>query len=351
MDISELLQHAINNSASDIHLSANQPPLIRIDGDIQRLEYPQLIHQDILDLLQTIMTPEQQANYAKSSDLDFAYMLPGISRFRVNAFHHHRGAAAALRVIPEKIPSMDALGMGQVFMDLATKPRGLILITGPTGSGKSTSLAAILDFINTNSKQHILTIEDPIEFIHESKNCLISQREIGRDAQDFNSALKSALRADPDIILISELRDRETISLALTAAETGHLVFATLHTASAAKAIDRIIGVFPGNEKSMIRNILSESLQVVVSQVLIKKPGGGRIAAHEILIATTAIRNLIRESKIAQINATIQMGKNIGMQTLDQCLQELINQGKIDLQTAQKKAVVPDSLTAAQNLP
>ena len=269
--------------------------------------------------------------------------MPGVARFRVNAFNQNRGAGAVFRTIPSKVLTMEDLGMSQVFKDISMVPRGLVLVTGPTGSGKSTTLAAMIDYINDNRYDHILTIEDPIEFVHESKKCLVNQREVHRDTHGFNEALRSALREDPDIILVGELRDLETIRLALTAAETGHLVFGTLHTTSAAKTIDRVIDVFPAEEKDMVRSMLSESLNAVISQTLLKKVNGGRVAAHEIMIGTPAIRNLVREGKVAQMYSAIQTGATVGMQTLDQCMQDLVANRSISRDTAKEKAKIPEN--------
>jgi twitching motility protein PilT len=289
------------------------------------------------------MNDRQRRDFEEFLETDFSFDVPGVARFRVNAFNHNRGAGGVFRTIPSKVLSMDDLGMGQVFKDVSMLPRGLVLVTGPTGSGKSTTLAAMIDYINDNKFDHILTIEDPIEFVHESKKCLINQREVHRDTHGFNEALRSALREDPDIILVGELRDLETIRLALTAAETGHLVFGTLHTTSAAKTIDRVVDVFPGDEKSMVRSMLSESLQAVISQTLLKRPEGGRIAAHEIMIGTPAIRNLIREDKVAQMYSAIQSGAALGMQTMDQCLKELLAKRKINRDAARLKARFPEN--------
>jgi twitching motility protein PilT len=269
--------------------------------------------------------------------------VPGVARFRVNVFNQNRGAGAVFRTIPSKVQSMDELGMGDVFRKMTDAPRGLVLVTGPTGSGKSTTLAAMIDYLNTHRHHHILTIEDPIEFVHESRKCLINQREVHRDTRSFATALRSALREDPDVILVGEMRDLETIRLALTAAETGHLVFGTLHTTSAAKTIDRVVDVFPGDEKSMVRSMLSESLLAVVSQTLVKKIGGGRVAAHEIMLGTSAIRNLIREDKVAQMYSAIQSGGSLGMQTLDMSLKDLVTKGLVSRDHAREKARSPDN--------
>jgi twitching motility protein PilT len=288
------------------------------------------------------MNDKQRKDYEEFFETDFSFEIPGVARFRVNAFNQNRGAGGVFRTIPSKVLTMDDLGMGEIFRKISETPRGMITVTGPTGSGKSTTLAAMMDYINDNRYQHILTVEDPIEFVHESKKCLINQREVHRDTLGFNEALRSALREDPDIILVGEMRDLETIRLALEAAETGHMVFGTLHTSSAAKTIDRVIDVFPAAEKSMVRSMLSESLAAVVSQTLMKKIGGGRVAAHEIMLCTPAIRNLIRESKVAQMYSAIQTGGSLGMQTLDQCLRELLDKNVITKEAAQEKAKMPD---------
>ena len=308
------------------------------DGDIKRLNLPPLDRQQLRDMIYSIMTDTQVKNFEEHWEADFSTEVKGIARFRVNVFNQNRGLAVVFRTIPSRVLSLEDLKAPEKFVDIIDVPRGLVLVTGPTGSGKSTTLAAMLNHINENKHEHILTIEDPIEFVHESKKCLVNQREVHRDTQSFTNALRAALREDPDIILVGELRDLETLRLALTAAETGHLVFGTLHTSSAAKTIDRIIDVFPGEEKQLVRSMLSESLRAVIAQTLLKKIAGGRIAAHEILVATSAVKNLIREDKIAQIYSSIQTGAQYGMQTLDQCLQNLVSQGLIDRQTAASKA-------------
>jgi twitching motility protein PilT len=339
MDIAELLTFSYKNNASDLHLSAGLPPMIRVDGDMRRINVPPLSHKEVHSLIYDIMSDKQRRDYEEFLETDFSFALPNVARFRVNAFNQSRGAAAVFRTIPSTVLSLEELKSPLFFQELCKKPRGLILVTGPTGSGKSTTLAAMINHINSNDYAHILTVEDPIEFVHESKRCLINQREVHRDTLGFNEALRSALREDPDIILVGELRDLETIRLALTAAETGHLVFGTLHTTSAAKTIDRIIDVFPAAEKDMIRSMLSESLQAVISQTLLKKIGGGRIAAHEIMVGTSAIKNLIREAKVAQMYSAIQTGRNDGMQTLDQNMKELVDKGLVDRKQAAIKAV------------
>ena len=338
MDIAELLAFAVKNNASDLHLSAGLPPMIRVDGDIRRINLPALDHKTVHALIYDIMNDKQRRDYEEYFETDFSFEIQGLARFRVNAFNHNRGAGAVFRTIPSNILTLEDLGCPPVFRDIADKPRGLVLVTGPTGSGKSTTLAALINYINESRFAHILTIEDPIEFVHQSKKCLINQREVHRDTLGFSEALRSALREDPDIILVGEMRDLETIRLALTAAETGHLVFGTLHTSSAAKTIDRIIDVFPAAEKTMVRSMLSESLRAVIAQTLLKKNGGGRIAAHEIMIGTPAIRNLIREDKIAQMYSAIQTGQSVGMQTLDQNLQELVQRGLVNRLDARAKA-------------
>ena len=342
MDITELLAFSEKQGASDLHLSAGLPPMIRVDGDIRRINLPALDHKEVHSLIYEIMNDKQRKDYEEFFETDFSFEVPGVARFRVNAFNHNRGAGGVFRTIPSKVLSMEDLGMGQVFQSIAETPRGLITVTGPTGSGKSTTLAAMMDYINDNRYQHILPVEDPIEFVHGSKKCLVNQREVHRDTLGFNEALRSALREDPDIILVGEMRDLETIRLALEAAETGHMVFGTLHTSSAAKTIDRVIDVFPASEKSMVRSMLSESLQAVISQTLLKKVGGGRVAAHEIMLCTPAIRNLIREDKVAQMYSAIQTGGQLGMQTLDQCLRNLLDKNLISKEAAREKAKIPD---------
>ncbi|MBL4569700.1 MAG: type IV pilus twitching motility protein PilT [Alcanivorax sp.] len=344
MDITELLAFSAKNGASDLHLSSGLPPMIRVDGDVRRINLPAMEHKEVHALIYDIMNDKQRKDFEEFFETDFSFEVPGVARFRVNAFNHNRGAGAVFRTIPSKVLTMEDLGMGKVFQKISEMPRGIVLVTGPTGSGKSTTLAAMIDYINDSRYEHILTIEDPIEFVHESKKCLVNQREVHRDTLGFAEALRSALREDPDIILVGEMRDLETIRLALTAAETGHLVFGTLHTTSAAKTIDRVVDVFPAEEKSMVRSMLSESLQAVVSQTLMKKNGGGRVAAHEIMIGTPAIRNLIREDKVAQMYSAIQTGGALGMQTLDQCLQGLVQKGLVSREVAREKAKSPDSI-------
>jgi len=338
MDIAELLAFSVKHNASDLHLSAGLPPMIRVDGDIRRINVPPLEHKVVHALVYDIMNDKQRKDFEEFLENDFSFEIPGLARFRVNAFNQARGAAAVFRTIPSKVLTLDDLGCPQTFRDIVDVPRGLVLVTGPTGSGKSTTLAAMMDYKNDNDYAHILTIEDPIEFVHTSKKCLVNQREVHRDTLGFAEALRSALREDPDIILVGELRDLETIRLAMTAAETGHLVFGTLHTSSAAKTIDRIIDVFPAGEKSMVRSMLSESLRAVIAQTLLKKVGGGRAAAWEIMIGTPAIRNLIREDKVAQMYSAIQTGQAAGMQTMDQALKTLVEKGIISRLDARTKA-------------
>lgn len=339
MDITELLGFTVKNNSSDLHVSAGLPPMIRVDGDLRKINVPALEHKDVIKIIYDIMNDKQRKEYEEKLETDFSFEIPNLARFRVNAFNQSRGAAAVFRTIPSEILTLDDLNFSSVFLDMCAYPKGLVLVTGPTGSGKSTTLAAMIDYINASRYDHILTVEDPIEFVHESNKCLVNQREVHRDTHSFSAALRSALREDPDIILVGELRDLETIRLALTAAETGHLVFGTLHTNSATKTINRIIDVFPGDEKSMVRSMLSESLQAVVAQTLLKKVGGGRVAALEIMICNSAIRNLIREDKIAQMYSAIQTGQSKGMMTLDQNLGQLVSQNLITREQARVVAI------------
>jgi len=344
MDLTELLAFVVKNKASDLHLSSGLPPMIRVHGDVRKINVPPLEHKDVHGMIYDIMNDGQRKFYEENLECDFSFAVPNLARFRVNAFVQNRGAAAVMRTIPSKILSLEDLKCPKIFKDISEYPRGIVLVTGPTGSGKSTTLAAMVDHINENEQGHILTIEDPIEFVHESKKCLINQREVGPHTLSFSNALRSALREDPDCILVGEMRDLETIRLALSGAETGHIVFGTLHTSSAAKTIDRIVDVFPAAEKEMVRAMLSESLRAVISQTLMKtKDGAGRVAAHEIMIGTPAIRNLIREAKIAQMYSAIQTGRQIGMQTLDQNLQELVARNVVSNAEARSKAANKDT--------
>jgi twitching motility protein PilT len=343
MDIGELLAFGVKNGCSDLHLSSGLPPMIRVDGDVRRVNVPPLDHKEVHDMVYDIMNDKNRKDYEEFLECDFSFEVPGLARFRVNAFNQNRGSAAVFRTIPSEILSLEQLGAPKSFEEISDYPRGVVLVTGPTGSGKSTTLAAMVDHKNDTEYGHILTLEDPIEFVHQSKKCLMNQREIGRDTLGFNEALRSALREDPDVILVGEMRDLETIRLALGAAETGHLVFGTLHTSSAAKTIDRVVDVFPAAEKDMVRAMMSESLRAVISQALLKKKGGGRVAAHEIMIATPAIRNLIRENKIAQMYSAIQTGAQFGMKTLDQDLERLLKEGIIDRDEARSKAMNKDN--------
>ena len=344
MDISELLAFVVKNKASDLHLSAGLPPMIRVHGDVRRINLPPMEHKDVHGMIYDIMNDGQRKFYEENLECDFSFAIPNLARFRVNAFVQQRGAAAVMRTIPSKILSLEDLKAPKIFGEIADQPRGMVLVTGPTDSGKSTTLAAMVNHKNETEYGHILTVEDPIEFVHEAKKCLINQREVGPHTLSFANALRSALREDPDVILVGEMRDLETIRLAMTAAETGHLVFGTLHTSSAAKTIDRIIDVFPAEEKEMIRAMLSESLRAVISQSLLKtKDGSGRVAAHEIMMGTSAIRNLIREGKVAQMYSAIQTGHAFGMQTLDQNLQELVKRNIVSVDEARSKAAIKDN--------
>lgn len=345
MDISDLLAFSVKNKASDLHLSAGMPPMIRVHGDVRKINLPAMEHSDVHHMLYDIMNDTQRKIYEETLECDFSFEIPNLARFRVNAFNQQRGAGAVFRTIPSTVLTLEQLNAPHIFKEIADTPRGIVLVTGPTGSGKSTTLAAMIDYINESQYAHVLTVEDPIEFVHNSKKSLVNQREVGPHTQSFENALRSALREDPDVILVGELRDLETIRLALTAAETGHLVFGTLHTSSAAKTIDRVVDVFPAAEKEMVRSMMSESLRAVISQTLCKtKDEQGRVAAHEIMIGTPAIRNLIRENKVAQMYSAIQTGHSVGMQTLDQNLQELVKRNVISVAEARSKAANRDAI-------
>lgn len=344
MDIESLLRLSVERKASDLHLSAGLPPLLRIDGDLEPVGTTPYDDETLRTQLFEIMSEAQKSMFKETLECDFSTEISGLSRFRVNVFVQSRGIGAVMRGIPTRIPTLEELNAPKLYADLAMRPRGLVLVTGPTGSGKSTTLAAMIDYVNANSPSHILTVEDPVEFVHKPKKCLVNQRELGSHTQSFSNALRAALREDPDIILVGEMRDLETIRLALTAAETGHLVFGTLHTTSAPKTIDRIIDVFPGDEKGMVRAMLSESLEAVISQTLCKRKGGGRVAAAEVMLGSSAIRNLIREGKIAQMYSAIQTGGAQGMQTLDQSLTQLLKQGLITSEEAKANAKAPETI-------
>jgi twitching motility protein PilT len=342
MEITELLALAQRRGASDLHLAAGQPPLLRVDGEVRSMNDELLTAPRVGDMIASIMNEKQQREFEELLEIDFSYALPRAGRFRVNAFNQMSGPSCVFRTIPSEVPTLEQLSTPKVLKEICAERRGIVLVTGPTGSGKSTTLAAMVDYINQTRREHILTIENPIEFVHTSKQCLINQRELGRDTLGFSQALRSALREDPDVILVGEMRDLETIRLALTAAETGHLVFATLHTSSAAKTVDRIVDVFPAAEKDLVRTMLSESLRAVIAQTLLKKIGGGRVAAWELMIAKPAIRHLIRENKVAQIRSVVQTSRSEGMQTLDQSLEHLIHEGLISVQEARRYAEEKD---------
>jgi twitching motility protein PilT len=344
MDIAQLLALSVNNQASDLHLSAGLPPMIRVHGNLRRTNLEPLDSQQVQGMVLSTMNDSQRQHFKDTLECDFALEIEGLSRFRVNAFHHHRGPGAVFRTIPGNIPTLEQLDAPPILAELALRPRGLVLVTGPTGSGKSTTLAAMVNHLNERACGHILTVEDPVEFVHTSRQCLVNQREVGPHTLGFANALRSALREDPDAILVGEMRDLETIRLAMTAAETGHLVFGTLHTSSAARTVDRIIDVFAAEEKEMVRAMLSESLVAVVSQTLCKtQDGAGRVAAFEIMLGTSAIRHLIREGKVAQMYSVMQTGANVGMQTLDQHLADLVRRQRITPTEARSKARMPEN--------
>ncbi len=339
MDIIELLAFAKRNGASDLHLSAGTPPMMRVHGEMRRLKIPNLTKDDIHYMIYDIMADEQKKRFEENKEIDFSQDIGNIARFRVNIFFQRNGEAAVFRAIPTKVLTFEELNLPDVLKTLCDKEKGLILVTGPTGSGKSTTLAAMIDYINKNRHGHIITIEDPVEFVHQSKLCMVNQREVGPDTHSFANALRSALREDPDVILVGEMRDLETISLAITAAETGHLVFGTLHTSSAAKTVDRIIDVFPTNQQAQIRAMFAESIEGVIAQKLLPRiDGKGRAAALEIMLASTAIRNLIREGKTFQIPSVIQTGTGMGMQSLDMALRDLVKAGIVDKKVAVMRA-------------
>jgi twitching motility protein PilT len=347
MDITQLLGFGVEQGASDCHLSAGEPPMIRIDGDLKKLDYPALNREEVHTLIYDMMNDMQRKVFEESHECDFSFELGQIARFRVNVFLQRKGEGAVFRTIPTKIISLEELGMPPILKQLCEKDKGLILVTGPTGSGKSTTLAGMVDYLNNSFEGHILTVEDPIEFVHKSKKCLVNQRELGPHTHSFANALRSALREDPDIILVGEMRDLETIQLALTAAETGHIVFGTLHTSSAPKTVDRIIDVFPPNQQAQIRAQFAESIQAVITQTLLKKKTGGRVAALEILTGTTAVRNLIREGKIHQLPGTMQVSQKDGMQTMDMALKDIVARGLVTIEEAQSRSSTPNLFSAA----
>lgn len=349
MDLAELLEFAVDNKASDLHLSSGYPPLIRVDGDIKRINIDPLDSQTVHKMIYDVMNDHQRKRFEEFLETDFSFHLPQVARFRVNVYNQLRGPSAAFRAIPSTVLTLEEIDAPTILNQIAMKPKGLMLVTGPTGSGKSTTLAAMVDLINERKRAHILTIEDPIEFVHSGKNCLINQRELDEHTLSFSAALRSALREDPDIILVGEMRDLETIRLALTAAETGHLVLATLHTTSAAKSVDRIIDVFPAGEKEMVRAMLSESVEAIVAQTLLPKRGGGRVAAWEILVGTPAVRNLIRENKVPQIYSSMQTGRAHGMQTMDQSLVDLVKRQLVSMETVKERALDKNKVEALFN--
>lgn len=338
--IQDVLINAKKQGASDVHLNIGIPPVFRLNGKLVKSQFPVLEKEDVQEIIYSILTESQKAIFEKEKQFDFAYEIPDVSRFRINVFYHRLGKAAAIRLIPTNIMSIEQLGLPEIISSFAQHNRGIVLVTGPTGSGKSTTLAALIDIINTDRYEHIISIEDPIEYIHKHKNCVISQREIGDHADSFASALRVALREDPDVILVGEMRDLETISMALRAAETGHLVFSTLHTNSAAETIERIINAFPAHQQAQARLQVAGTIEAVIAQTLIPTVDGmGRVAAAELMLATSAIRNLIRDEKIYQIPSTIQISRKMGMQSLDQSLKDLLMEGKISREEALKRAI------------
>ena len=339
MDITQLLTFGVEQGASDCHLSAGEPPMLRIHGDLKKLDHPALSQEEVHAMVFDMMNDTQRKVFQETRECDFSFEMGEIARFRVNVFMHRRGEGAVFRTIPTKILALEQLGMPPILRQLCDKEKGLILVTGPTGSGKSTTLAAMIDYLNDTFEGHILTIEDPIEFVHKSKKCLVNQREMGPHTLSFANSLRAALREDPDVILVGEMRDLDTIQLALTAAETGHLVFGTLHTSSAPKTVDRIIDVFPPNQQAQIRAQFSESVEGVITQTLLKKKGGGRVAALEIMVGTSAVRNLIREAKLHQIPGIMQASKKDGMQTMDMALMDLATRGLVTKAEAQSRSL------------
>jgi len=339
MDITQLLTFGVEQNASDCHLSSGEPPMLRVNGDLKKLDLPAFSQVEVHALVYDIMNDAQRKNFEESLECDFSFEMGGLARFRVNVFMQRKGEAAVFRTIPTKILTLEQLGMPAILKQMCDKEKGLILVTGPTGSGKSTTLAAMVDYLNHTFEGHILTIEDPVEFVHESKKCLVNQRELGPHTRSFANALRAALREDPDVILVGEMRDLETIQLALTAAETGHIVFGTLHTSSAPKTVDRVIDVFPPNQQSQIRAQFAESIEAVITQTLLKKKTGGRIPALEIMTGTTAVRNLVREGKIHQIPGTMQVSQKDGMQTMDMALQSLVTRDLVTKEEAQSKSM------------
>jgi twitching motility protein PilT len=342
MDITQLLAFGVEQGASDCHLSAGEPPMIRIHGDLKKLDHAPLTKEEAHALVYDIMNDAQRKAFEETHECDFSFEMGAVARFRVNVFMQRKGEGAVFRTIPTKILTLEQLEMPAILKHLCEKEKGLILVTGPTGSGKSTTLAGMVDYLNETFEGHILTVEDPIEFVHQSKKCLVNQRELGPHTNSFANALRAALREDPDVILVGEMRDLETIQLALTAAETGHIVFGTLHTSSAPKTVDRIIDVFPPNQQAQIRAQFAESIEAVITQTLLKKKGGGRIAALEIMTGTTAVRNLVREGKIHQIPGTMQVSQKDGMQTMDMALQNLVSRGLVSKEEAQAKSTNPN---------